>query len=223
MSRVTILTPIRDGSHHFGGYCDRLAKLDWPAADLRMVLVEDDHLDDTANLVRSWLRDEPRARSIYVPSYVPKFPSIVHAERFAILSRAFNAGIEAIDLAWSDYMLMLPVDIVYQPDLLHRLTAWNLPVIAPFVFQSGVFYDTWAFSMNNQSFGPFPVSTLLTYGYKPIEMTTIGGTMLVASDVLRRGVRYTEDEVDRGFSHAARSAGFRVYADPTTIVYHEAL
>lgn len=184
-----------------------------------MVIVEGDSVDATQYELVRWAVEDRRVKVVYKPTGKPRYGSIVNAERFEILATVFNAGLDQVDQEWSDYVLFLPVDIRYSPDLLKRLTAWRRDVIAPFVFQNGVFYDTWAFSRYDMFFGPFP-ENMDPIAYMPLEMTTIGGTMLSRIEVLRAGVRYGLAEVDRDYSRAARAAGYRLWCDPTTKVYH---
>ena len=91
---------------------------------------------------------------------------------------------------------------------------------APFVFQNGVFYDTWAFTQQGRSIGPFPQTTWQQWGTVPIPMDTIGGTLLMRREVPGCGLRYTIDDVDRGLTSAAAARGFGVFADPATHVFH---
>ncbi len=71
----------------------------------------------------------------------PRYGSVVDAERFKTLATVFNAGLDRVDVDWSDYVLFLPSDIQYEPDLLTRLLAHNKSIIAPFVYLNDRFYD----------------------------------------------------------------------------------
>lgn len=218
---VTIVTPCRDATHQLAAYRERIEALDWPHNALRVVIVEGDSVDHTRNMLASWLiswHDDIGLTLVTRNTGKPRYGSVVNAERFQILATVFNAGLDQVDQTWSDYVLFLPVDIRYSPDLLKRLTGWGKDVISPFVFQNGVFYDIWALSIDGRFVGPFPESDVTET--MPVEATTIGGTMLSRIEVLRAGVRYGLAEVDRDYSRAARAAGFRLWADPTTKVYH---
>lgn len=221
MTNITIVSPFRDCSAEVNHYIERVEAIEFGGM-LRVVCVEGDSLDDTRQKLQMWANVAPWVSLVRCDVNKPKYGSVVHPERFEILATVFNAGLDAVDLAWSDYVLFLPCDIAYQPDLLARLLAANKDVIAPFSWQYGTyFYDTWAFiDCSGRMFSNFPRSEITAFGDRPVEMTAVGGTMLIDADVLRVGVRYRKQDVDRGFCALAREHGFHVYADPTTHVVH---
>lgn len=220
--RVTICTPARDAAGLLAGYWAQLAALDWPAEDLRFVVCEGDSVDYTAVLLDAWAAREPRARIVHLHTGTPHYGSVVNAERFAALAAVFNTALDAADYGWTDYVLMLPVDIHFSPLLLRRLVAHQVDIVAPLTFRDGIFYDIWAFSRHGSDLPPFPAWRTAEFcGLALLEMATIGGTALFKADVLRDGaVRYTPEQVDRGLCAAARARGFRVWADPQTWVEH---
>jgi GT2 family glycosyltransferase len=114
--------------------------------------------------------------------------------------------------------MFLPSDIEYEPDMLGRLVAHDVDVVAPLVWENDFFYDTWAFMKDGLSWPKFGRDKQL--GDQLILMDSIGGTMLSKAAVLEAGVRYTEDAVDRGYSVRAREHGFALWCDPTTHVTH---
>ena len=220
LPNVTIVSPFRDCAAKVNAYFDRILSIQY-AKRLRIIAVEGDSKDNTYDALDSW-----RAGPFYdVIALVkcdtgrPHYGSIVNAERFRTLATVFNAGLDAVDLDWSDFVLMLPSDILYQPDLLTRLVALDKDIVAPFTWKHGIFYDTWAWSMNDSFFLNFQRQGS-DLGDKPLKMTTIGGTALFRAEVLRAGVRYGLEDVDRGFCYQARKLGFTVWADPTTHVEH---
>lgn len=217
--RVTIVTPMRNAMGEMPQYVRQIKALDWPPAAVRIVIVEGDSTDGTWAMLNHLQSADPRLCLVKCDTGRPHYSSVVHPDRFRVLATVLNAGIEAVDLAWSDYVLILPDDIEYGPDVVRRLAVWDRDCISPFVYMNGVFYDIWAFSMENTFFGPFP-EPYMPYMHEPLEMTTIGGTMLIKAAVLRAGIRYGLVEVDRDFSRDARAAGFRLWADPTTSVWH---
>ena len=226
MTNLTIVTPMRDCAAIMPAYVQRVTGLDWPADQLRVVISEGDSVDMTKSLLRLWMASECcRVTVVTADTGKPRYGSVVDPERFRILATVFNAGLDAVDLEWTDCVLFLPADIMIEPDLARRLvasasSATGAHILAPFVWMGGQFYDVWAFTRNGQPFAPFRLHVAASFGPDPVPMDTVGGTMLIHGDVLRAGVRYTEDEVDRGFCHAARAQGFGVFADPTINVYH---
>ena len=230
---VTIVTPFRDNGNRVDSYMLRiramlrLSALDHPAVNLRMVWVEGDSADDTLIRLQDWqlawdvVPDERKIQIVQCDTGKPKYGSVVNAERFEVLATVFNAGLAAVDLDWSDYVLFIPSDIEYTPDLLQRLLAHHKDIIAPFVYSNNVFYDIWAFSRGGRNFGQFsPDQAQSMFGAKPIEMDTVGGVMLMRYEVIQRGAYYTKTDVDRGLCSMARALGFTVWADPATEVVH---
>lgn len=221
---VTILSPFRDEAKRLTAYLERLAALEYPAAQLRFVWVEGDSADGTYDTLAQVRDVDDRVSLVKCDTGRRKYGSVVNAERFLILSTVFNAGLDAVDCDWSDWILMLPCDIIYGPNLLDRLVNRSLEyrcdILAPFVFQAHRFYDTWAFTRGGQSIGAFMQSNWKQWGETPFRMDTVGGTLLVRKEVITAGCRYTVDSVDRGFSIVAHSRGFGVFADPATHVFH---
>lgn len=222
MTKVTIVSPWRDGMHVMSRYFDQIKALEWPHDDLRLVFVEGDSTDGTEAALRWHVTADPRAVLVKCDTGKPRYGSVVHPERFKVLATVFNAGLDAVDYDWTDYVLFIPCDIKYNPDLLRRLVAHNAAVVAPLVFQAGVFYDIWAFSREGRNFGPFPQSLMDDVSPELIDCETMGGTMLIDADVLRAGVRYSLVDVDRGFTSAARALGYALFADPKLHVEHGA-
>lgn len=221
---VTIVTPWRQHADDVLRYEQRITTLDYPPDRLRLAFLENDSRDETWDLLQSWAKLDRRITLDKRDTGGPLYPSIVNARRFEIMGTVFNWALELVDYEWTDYVLFLPCDIHFGPDLLARLLAHHAPVVSPFVYQNGFFYDIWAFSRNGHNFLPFAEgSTEALFGADLIEMETMGGVTLIDADVLRAGVRYSTEDVDRGFMTAARAAGFTVWADPSLHVYHGAM
>lgn len=220
MSHVTIVTPLRDAAGVLYEYTERIDALHYPMTDLRLVFVEGDSGDGTAEMLELLWGDDPRATMVTCHTGSPKYGSIVHPDRFRVLATVFNAGLAAVDLEWSDYVLLLPVDIQFGPNLVADLVNRGVDVVAPYVFKEGRFYDSWAWSSDGGQFWVnFPESQMPQDGALR-RLDTVGGTVLVDAKVLRAGVRYGLNEVDRDFSRDARAAGFDLWADPAVIVRH---
>lgn len=226
MPQVTIVSPFRDYGVQLPDYVQRVQNLLWPAEALRVVCVEGDSTDDTWARLQTWALQDRRVSLVKCDTGKPRYGSVIDPERFAALAQVFNAGLNAADLDWGDFVLVLPSDIAYAPDLLQRLAAHSFDLVAPFVWlPDGRFYDTWAFGRRVDGvvryYGNFPRGELgRLFGEGPVAMETVGGTLLIRADVLRAGCRYTADEVDRGLCRCAWAHGFKVWADPTTHVDH---
>lgn len=221
MHNVTIVTPWRQHVEQVLAYEARVAALDFPQDRLRFAFVENDSTDGTYDRLASWAGLDERVSLHKRDTGGPLYPSIVNAHRFEIMGTVFNWALDEVDYEWSDYVLFLPCDIRFGPDLLARLLAHRANICSPFVYQRGVFYDIWAFSRNGHDFLPFAEGmTTQLFGDELIEMETIGGVTLIDCDVLRAGVRYSTINVDRGLCEAARALGYSCWADPTLRVYH---
>jgi len=172
-------------------------------------------------MLENWTMHDSRVSVVRCNTGKPHFPSIVHPERFKVLAQVFNTALDNVDYDWTDFVLILPVDILYGQNLLEVLVSRDVDVVAPLVFQEGVFYDIWAFTLAGKTLPPFREEDRhMVLGAGVVEMDTIGGTALIRSAVLKAGTRYTPTEVDRGFCREAKSKGFRVFADTQTRVEH---
>lgn len=219
---MTICSPFRDSATGIAEYFTRLSELDYPMANLWYVFVEGDSQDDTFEQLQRWAQFDNRMTLIECDTGKPQHGSVVNAERFATLAQVFNAALDAVDLEWTDYVLFLPSDIHYAPDLLSRLLAHGAHIVAPFSWtEGGRFFDTWGFTRHGEEFTRFSMASgAVAYGDKLLQMDTVGGTVLISAKILAAGCRYTSDEVDRGLCKMARNKGFTVIADPTTNVFH---
>lgn len=221
MNRVTVVTPWRQHAGAVLDYERQMAALDYPQDRLRFVFVENDSTDETYPMLSSWAALDARVLLRKQDRGYPLYPSVVNPHRFEILATVFNWALDLVDYDWTDYVLFMPCDIAFQPDLLRRLLDHRAPLVSPFVFQNGIFYDTWAFRRDGRNFPPFAeTDTEAIFGRDLVRMETMGCVMLIDADVLRAGVRYSTVNVDRGLCEAARAAGYALWADPTLRVYH---
>lgn len=220
---ITICTPLRNEAARLPRYREQVLALDWPADRLRVVLCEGDSQDATAAWAAAWAAEDGRVTLVHKHTGRPFYGSVVNTERFQTLAEVYNTALDAVDLTWTDAVLMLPADIGYQPDLLWRLALVEAAIVAPLVFQEGLFYDIWAFSrLDGRALPAFrPEQTAQVYGAIGfVPMATVGGTVLIAAEVLRAGARYSPVDVDRGLCAQARALGFGVWCDTATWVEH---
>lgn len=216
---ITIVTPWRQRETLVHPYREQAQSLDWPYGQLRFIFVEGDSTDATREMLARWALQDDRVTLLRHDVNAPYYPSVVDSGRFRILAEVFNIGLEAVEPC--DSVLFLPCDIKYEPSLLRKLAETKKSFVSPFVFQNGIFYDTWAFQLHGHSIGAFKQArTLEMFGHKPIEMESTGCVTLFDYGVISAGARYDSETVDRGFCAAARDRGFKVWADPTTQVYH---
>lgn len=225
MGKVVVATPMRNAARFVKRWADQLATLQRPSQGLDVVVLEGDSTDETWEMVC----EEARAGRTSMAlrrwhHHGPVYGSIVHPQRFRQMARVLNTLLDAVDLSACDYVLVLPVDIAFEPDMLMRLMSHQVDIVAPLVFQNDRFYDTWAFSTYGENLRAFTKQELQSHlQTKEVglwEMDTVGGTVLMTKAVLADGVRYSERDVDRGLCAMARARGYRIFADPWTWVDH---
>jgi glycosyltransferase involved in cell wall biosynthesis len=222
MTNVTIVSAFRNGGlAHVDRYMDRINSLNLPPQWVRVITVEGDSTDDTYDRLQTVAKYDKRVTVVKCDLGKPHYGSIVHPERFEILATVFNAGLNAIDVAWSDYVLFLPSDIEYEPKMVFDLICKGKDIVAPFMWMNGRFYDIWGFvEPNGRNFEPFTPEDAQAFGKRPIRMACVGGVVLMSADVVRAGCRYSTVDVDHGLCRDAIAHGFGVWADPSTNVYH---
>ena len=222
MANVTIVSAMRNSLAELPAFMTRFEMLAHPPACLRLIVVEGDSVDGTLPALREWADKEKRLTVVVCNTGRPHYGSVIDVDRFRVLASVFNAGLDAVDLAWTAHVMFIPSDVQHEPDLLSRLLAHDLDLVAPFFWGPGGdwFYDTWGFTRHGERFTNFERRQLPSYGDRPIAMDTIGGCVLMRAAVLRAGVRYSPDDVDRGLCRAAKAKGFTVWADPTTHINH---
>lgn len=222
---VTIVTPIRDAAGQpLTALIERLTSLSHP--NLRFIAVEGDSADDTLDELERWTM---KVKNLYIVKHdtgKPRFGHVVSQERFKHLAGIINAGVEAaIADGWADYILAIPSDVHFEPDIVTRLLAHDKHLIAAmFWTQEAVglrFYDTWAFSRLGLGLAPFNFAWYQThFPSEPVEMDTVGGAILTRADLFRQGLRYSEVNLDRGLCEQVRAMGHTVWCDPTTHIIH---
>ena len=224
--KVTIVSPFRqNGAAYVDDYFKRAFALTGQDR-LRWICVEGDSDDDTLSRLIHYRLEDERVSVIKCNTGQPRYGSTVNPERFKVLARVFNAGLDAVDLRWSDYACFIPSDVSYQPDLIDRLASWDKGLMAPMFWANeggpGRFYDIWGFSREGKNFPPYaPAWFAENYPHAaPFECDTVGGVILMKAAVLKAACRYTPEAVDHGLCWQARAAGFGVWCDPTTHIIH---
>jgi len=196
-------------SWQVGKFASGLGIGDWDgrSGDAAGVGVEGDSVDGTGQVLADWQARDSRVTLVTCNTGKPRYGSVINADRFAVLAQVFNAGLAAVDLEWSTHVLMLPSDIKYGPELLRRLLAHEVDVVAPLVWRADVFYDTFAFVRAGQNFTNFRRATEEHLGEALLAMDSVGCVVLMRSAVVRAGCRYSVEDVDVGLCRAARAQG----------------
>lgn len=232
---VTIITPVRDiAGRQLSSLIERLTRLDYSKKRLRFIAVEGDSVDDTLDQLEQWTMKVKQLTIVKHDTGKARFGHVVSVERFRHLAGIINAGIKAAiadnpstssGRGWADYIMCIPSDVDFEPDLINRLLTHDKRLIAPMFWTEeggGLrFYDTWAFSRDGLSLPPFNFTWYqANYPQRPMEMDTVGGCVLVQADLFRQGLRYSEFNLDRGLCEQVRAMGHSIWADPTTHVVH---
>lgn len=221
MPNVTLVSACRDSESLIRPFVERIAHLAWPVAQVRVAICEGDSVDGTWARLAAWADVDRRVSLVQRHTGQPRYGSVVDANRFRVLAEVFNAALDLVNLAWSDYVLFVPFDIEYGPQLLRRLMAHQVDMVSPLTWMGGIFYDTWALTKGGSHWHNFDRAWAdANLGRELIELDTVGGTCLMRVEVLRDGCRYTAEEVDRGLSRQAKARGYRLWVDPATSVYH---
>lgn len=222
---VTIVTPVRDvAGSPLTALIERLTSL--THKPLRFITVEGDSADTTLEELEHWTM---KVKNLYIVKHdtgKARFGHVVSQERFTHLAGIINAGVEAAMASeWADYILAIPSDVHFEPDLVTRLLSHDKHLIAAMFWTddgAGLrFYDTWAFSRAGFNFAPFNFTWYQAqFGNEPIEMDTVGGAILTRADLFRQGLRYSPVNLDRGLCEQARSMGHSIWCDPTAHIIH---
>ena len=224
LAKITIITACRDAGE--SGVTDfrlRVEAMKWPRADVRVCVCEGDSKDDTWEQLGEWYNDDPhRIRLLRYDTGEPRYGQHTSPERFRHLARIWNKALGMADLTWSDYIFMVPFDILWGPDTITELWRNNVPMVCPLTFCRGTFYDTWALvDQKGRKYDAFhQIWAEENLRGELLEMDLIGGTTLIDANVLQAGCRFTEEEVDHGLSRAAKANGFRLYCDTSCWVEH---
>ncbi|HJV35057.1 hypothetical protein, partial [Geomonas sp.] len=127
------------------------------------------------------------------------------------------------DLDYS-HLLWIESDLCFPPELLRRLLAHDVDVVAPMIWLGGLFYDTWGYRdidgnpwTNHAPYHPDYVPMSL------MEMGSVGSCVLFRRAILDAGVRYQgtyQNGLLVGMCHDARALGYRVFVDTSTAILH---
>lgn len=225
LPNITIVATFRDSN--VDAFAAQCYNLDYPPSKLRFICVEGDSVDETYSKLLSWEASDTSVTVIKKDVNLPKHGSVINPERMWILATVYNAGLNAVDLGWSDYVMSMPSDVIFTPDLTKGLLSYDKDLIAPWFWtknEHGVtrFYDTWAFCYQGQYFEQAPASWFASKfpGTNLLKMDTIGGVYLMKSKVIESGCRVSEIDGDRGLCKMAREKGFEVWATFNPCVFH---
>jgi hypothetical protein len=126
--------------------------------------------------------------------------------------------------------MLIESDLYYEPNIITRLLASkpkDAAVISPYIWLPGPdnylqFYDIWAFrSLNGQMLPTsIPAWYAVNFPASPFEVESVGSMVLMDAVPIYDGIRYTAEWAIRGICLQYRERGLKVYADPTTNIFH---
>jgi hypothetical protein len=220
--QVAICSIVRDGMAYLPAYRRQLESLDLACGlGWRLYIIEGDSRDDTHAFLQRWAREDVRV-TIEREHAGDSAQVQVRAARWA---RVANTCLDLVPRSSAHtHVLWLEADLCFPPELLRRLLAHEVDVVAPMIFLGGLFYDTWGFrdtaGVSWRNAPPFHPQ------YRPmslIEMSSVGSCVLFRRAVLDAGVRMKgryDDGLLVGMCHDARALGHKVYADTGTAILH---
>jgi hypothetical protein len=220
-ANVTIVTYMRDCEWRVREFEGRVNSLEYPAERLRVIVVEGDSVDGTYGELLEWWERDSRVEVIKRDMGVPRYGSVVDAGRFRVMSELNRIGLDAVDLEWSDYVLIVTSDVLWGGGILRRLIERDVDIVAPLVFMNGRFYDTWAFRKDGTGYLGFPQEMTDVYvGRGLVAMDSVGTMVLMKREVVGSGLRYPAEDINRGFGRMARERGFKVWCDADEHIEH---
>lgn len=196
MTRVLILTPVKDAAAHLDGYFANLAALDQRGLTLSLGLLESDSLDNTyararqgiealaGRFARTALWRKPFGYRL--PPGVPRWAHEHQLARRAVLARSRNHLLfRALDD--EDWVLWLDVDVIqYPPDLIQRLLATEKSIVQPHCVLG---YGGRTFDQNAWAGKPPRTMDAMRKDGPIVPLDSVGGScLLVAADLHRDGL-----------------------------------
>jgi len=220
-----------------GRFVRQIDALDWPDDAMRLYLIEGDSRDHTYDELCKWQRGS--GRDIVVMQHhlghTPK-GSVTDPDRMIDCSTVGSRAVwSALLDGWAQYILWIESDLIWGPQLLSKLIATRVDIVAPWVAvehppthntdhawleankrKGSVLYDTWSFRQlpDGATFDreqPPPS--------EPFPLYSAGSCLLMTARAARAGV-HASDRAIVGWCEQARRAGYRVWCDPRVRVWH---
>ncbi len=216
MSKVLILTPIKDAVFHLNRYFANLEALDVSGLNLSLGMLESDSSDATFNAAQTGLvalSDRIGRRRIWkrdfgfrLPPGKPRWAPDYQLPRRTALARARNHLLmRALDD--EDWVLWLDVDVIeYPADLIQRLLAYERDIIHPHCVlrHGGPSFDHNAWAQPNER----RMDSMRDQDIVPLD--SVGGScLLVKADLHRDGLIFPPYLYGRPHPRARRPGPWR--------------
>lgn len=218
MSRVAALSLFRDSSQQYiDQYFDRASSISGNH-DIDFFLVEGDSKNNTFGMLEAKAKGDERFKALKNDTGLPQMGSVVHDIRFRCLTRTANPTIDAIAEMDYDYFWFIDSDLLYPPTIVSSMIRAEKDVVAPIIMAGPAFYDLWAFrGMNGIGIGPH---TDWIKDSRPVELSSVGGCVMIDHDFIRLGARMTETESIVGLCKECSELGASIWMDTTSVVFH---
>ena len=222
MSTVVICSLVRNGMGYLPAFRRQIESLQLdPGVAWRLCIVEGDSSDESQSFLEKWQAEDSRVLTAQL--HVGRAREIEdRAGRWARVGNAcFDLAVRSGDYT---HVLWIESDLCFPPELLRRLLAQEVDIVAPMIYLGGLFYDTWGFRDLTGTRWTNEAPYHQRYrGMDLIEMGSVGSCVLFRRAVLDAGIRFKgtyEHGLLVGMCEDARAAGFRVWADTSTAILH---
>lgn len=222
MNHVAICSLVRDGISYLPSFRRQLESLSvsnytyW-----HLYCVEGDSQDGSWLFLEDWAREDERVTVAqrHVGGSVDRQAL---AQNWALVANT------CLDLVPDDsphsHLLWMESDLCFPPEILRRLLAHQVDVVAPMVYLGGQFYDTWGFRGIDGK--PWQNHPPYHSDYEPdtlMPMQSVGSCVLFSRRALDTGIRMKaclDDGLLVGMCHDVRGLGLHVWADTSTAILH---
>lgn len=183
---------------------------------VQLVIAEGDSEDDTYKELGQYMTDDDRL--LKVDHRGPKFGSVDHGWRWALLAMVGNTILESVPP--EEFVIWVESDLMWSPEtmlaLLRRLD--RVPAVAPLSMQQGLFYDVWGHrGLDGKKFER-------DYPYHPsidgfTEIGSAGSCIAMRPDVAKVA-RFADEDCIVGLCRSIREHGHSLWLDPSLSVVH---
>lgn len=224
MKNVAICSLMRAGSVYERAYYSQILALSRRGFNIASVNV----VYDAEPTDSEWLRELLRGQGISVYWEIEAVSS-QHLRTFVDKVQQWAAnGNQCIELALSHgseltHLAWIEADLCYPYDTLEILLARDKPIIAPLIYLSNLFYDSWGFRDKNGTKMTVFEPCVPHDHIEPIEASSVGSFVLFDAALFRANIRF-RSEYDHGLlvglCEDGATIGLKTYADPTISILH---
>lgn len=222
MPEVAICSLVRDGMDYLPSFRGQLDSLRLtPGTSWRLHILEGDSQDGTWAFLQKWASEDPRISLAQEQAG----EAVEKEDRAARWARVGNSCLDLVPTSGPHtHVLWLEADLCFPPELLSRLLAHQVDIVAPMIYLGGQFYDTWGFrDIEGQKWTNLAPYHPEFKAMSLMEMGSVGSCVLFRREVLEKGIRFKgtyENGLLVGMCQDARAVGFRVWADTGTAILH---